>query len=369
MGEGEGAQGAAQVAEGLCGFFASGDDGKTPMWGAKLLSPTLGRCDLSGSAPLCAVSFVMQSPEGDVQALGGGMGVTQEGGVWKFAGDLLPIEIHASAKAQRTKRIDTATPVYGYDRALAFEVAAVSGLACAKVSQKNADGAAVTIAFYKRHPGAVNQRRLALWTADGMSWGASLDPATGATRNADDSWLALPEGTAGDAVIRNFYRGGRSVNIALYSDGACSTPFAIAGRSAFDVDVDGVPPVWAAMEALPWPELDGASQTALRDLAVAAGADGSLNAAWTFARGPLGVNGATVCSSRDTCGDGGGGRLGEKQLRPSARSAAVSLHNAGPAVARDDAKTFALYGRNGEGVDLQSNYSSCPASASGEACH
>lgn len=369
MGDGDGAQGSAQVAEGLCGFFASGEDGKTPMWGAKLLSPTLGRCDLSGSAPVCAVSFVMQSAEGDVQALGGGMGVTQEGGVWKFAGDLLPIEIHASAKAQRSQRIDTATPVYQYDRALAFEVAAVSGLACAKVSQKNADGAAVTIGYYKRHPGATGQRRLALWTADGQGWGPSLDPLVGATRSADDSWIGLPEGTEGDAVIRNFYRGGRSVNVALYSDGACSTPFAIGGKSSFEVDVDGVPPVWASMPALPWPELDTASQGALRNLAIDAGTNASLTAAWSFARGPLGINGTTVCASRADCGQGGSGRLGESQLRPSARGTTVTLHNGGNAVGKDDQKTLALYGRNGEGVDLQSNYSSCPASAAGESCH
>ncbi|MEO6281353.1 hypothetical protein [Roseateles sp.] len=368
MGDGDAALGAAKVAEGLCGFFASGEDGK-PMWGAKLLSPTLGRCDLSGASPVCAVSFVMQGLDGDVHPVGKGMAVTQEGGAWKFVGDTSPIEIHASAKAQRSKRIDTATPVHDYSRALAFEVAAVSGLACAKVSQKNADGATVPIGYYKRHPGATDQRRLALWTADGMGWGPSLDPLVGATRNADDSWIGLPEGAAGDAMIRNFYRGGRSVNVALYSDSACSTPFVIGGKSSFEVDVDGVPPVWAAMETLPWPELDTASLTALRDLTIAAGADGSLSTAWTFARGPLGVDGSTVCGSRDTCGEGDTGRLGEKQLRPSARSAAVSLHNRGGAIARDDQKTFALYGRNGEGVDLQSNYSSCPGSAAGEACH
>lgn len=369
LGDGDVTEGAANVAAGLCQFFASGEDGHTPMWGAKLVSPVLGRCDLGGTAPVCAVSFALQDPSGGVQQLGQGMAVTQEAGVWKFVGDTMPIQIHASAKAQRTKRIDTASPVYGYDRALAFEVAAVSGLACAKVSQKNADGVATTIAYYKRHPGATGQRALALWTADGVSWGASLNPTAGATRNADDTWLALPEGTAGDAVIRNFYRGGRSVNVALYGDAACSVPFTIGGKTSFDVDVDGVPPVWAAMENLPWPELDGASVAALRNLAVDAGGNGSLAVAWTFARGPLGVNGATVCGSRATCGQGGAGRLGEASLRPSSRNATVSLHNDGTAVGKDDDKTFALYGRNGEGVDLQSNYGSCPSSPAAESCH
>jgi hypothetical protein len=363
------AVGPTQVAAGLCSFFATGDGGNTPMWGSKLLSPTLGRCDLSGASPVCGVSFVLQSPAGDVQPVGSGMAVTQEGGGWKFLGDLIPIEIHASAKAQRTRRVDTATPIYEYDRALAFEVAAVSGLACAKVSQRNADGAPVAIAYYKRHPGATSQSRLSLWTADGFGWGASLDPSVGATRSEDDTWIGLPQGTEGDSVIRNFYRGGRSVNVALYSDASCSTPFAIAGKSDFDVDVDGVPPVWSSMETMPWPELDADSQAALRTLAIGADASGSLHAAWTFSRGPLGVNGATVCSDRSACGQGGTGRLGERSLRPSARDATVTLHNIGTAVAADDAKTFALYGRNGEGVDLQSNYSSCPLTEATQACH
>src|SRR5262249_34015270 len=100
-----------------------------------LLSPTLGRCDLSGNAPLCGVSFTLQDPNGGVQPVGTGMAVTKENGAWKFYGDLLPLPIYASAKAQRTLRIDTANPVVNYDRAFAFEVGAVAGLACAKVAQ------------------------------------------------------------------------------------------------------------------------------------------------------------------------------------------------------------------------------------------
>lgn len=369
LGDGAPVTGVAQVAEGLCGFFASGDDGNSPMWGSRLLSPTLGRCDTTGTSPVCGVSFVLQSPAGDVMPVGTGMGVVQEAGVWKFMGDLTPIQIYASAKAQRTQRIDTVTPTYQYDRALAFEVAALPGLACAKVSQRNADGVAVTIAFYKRHPAATNQVRLALWTPNAYTWGASLDPLVGATRSADDTWIALPEGAEGDAMVRNFYRGGRSVNVALFSDANCSAPFVIGGKSAFDVDVDGVPPVWASMENLPWPELDANSKSNLRNLSLAGNASGSLDMAWAFARGPLGINGATVCGSRADCGQGGTGRLGESSLRPSARSTTVSLLNRGVSVGADDQKTFALYGRSGEGVDLQSNFSSCPSSAPTEACH
>lgn len=369
LGEGDAAHGIADVSAGLCGFFGTGDDGSSPIWGYRFLSPTLGRCDLSGAAPICPVSFVLQSPEGDVMPVGSGMAVTKEAGAWKFMGDLVPIQIHASAKAQRTKRIDSATPVYQYDRALAFEVAAVSGLACAKVSQHDADGIATPIAFYKLHPGASHQVRLALWTPDGFQNSASLNPLVGSTRSADDTWVGLPQGDAGDAVIRNFYRGGRSVNIALYSDASCATPFAVSGRDNFDVDVDGVPPVWAAMPNLPWPEVDAATAASLRSLSIDSGSTGSFAAAWTFPNGVLGVKGSTVCGSRATCGESGGGRLGEASTRGGAHSVTVALHDMGVSVAADDDKTFALYGSSGDGIDLQTNFSSCPASADGESCH
>ena len=363
------AQGPAQVAGALCGFFAIGDDGNSPMWGSRLLSPTLGRCDLSGVAPVCGVSFVVQSPAGHVMPVGNGMGVTQEAGVWKFLGDLLPISIQASARAQRSRRIDTPTPVFDYGRALAFEVAAVPGLACAKVSQRNAGGSAVTIGFFKPHPGATDQQSLALWTADGVSWGAGMNPLVGATRSADDTWIPLPQGTDGDAVVRNFYRGGRSVTVSLFSNPGCSTAFSIGGKSEFEVDVEGVPPVWAEIANLPWPELDNSSQAALRSLAIAGGGSGSLLASWSYPRAPLGLDSATVCGSLAECGQGGNGRIGEKSLSPSSRGATVTLQNRGSSIGADDPKTLALFGRSGDGVGLQSNYSSCPAVvAANESC-
>lgn len=361
------AAGSSQVAEALCGLFASGDDGNSPMWGSRLLSPTLGHCDLAGSAPVCAISFVIQGLDGGVQPVGTGLGVTQEAGVWKFMGDLLPIQIEANARAQRTVRVDTATPIVGYDRALAFEIGAVPGLACAKISQPLADGSQATVGFYKRHPGASGQERLSLWSSNGF--GASLDPLVGGTRSADDTWIILPQGDAGDAVVRNFYRGGRTVTVSLYGDGDCSAPFMVAGKSSFDVDVSSVPPVWSAMPSLPWPELDAATAAALRGLAIDAGASASLAAGWTFPHGPLGLDGATTCGSRAECGDGGTGRIGERAVRPGATSALVDLHNTGPAIAADADKTFSLYGRNGEGIGMQSNFSSCPASPAGEGCH
>ena len=364
----EAAQGPDNVAAGLCQFFAGGDDGSTPMWGSTLLSPTLGRCDLSGTVPVCAISFVIQSPEGDVMPVGVGMGVTQEGGVWKFMGDLLPIELRASARAQRTVRVDSTTPVVQYDRAIQLEIAAVSGLNCASVAQHKADGSSATIAYYKRFPGATHQSRLSLWGGNGFGLNASLDPLVGSVRSADDTWLTLPRGDDGDTVIRNFYRGGRTVTFSLFADDNCSTPFAIAGRSVFDVEIEGVPPVSSAMDALPWPELDGATVAALRNLTIDAGATGTFHAAWTFARGPLGLDDITVCGNRDSCGDGGVGRIGSGRVRPSARDNNVALHNNGGAVTANSAKTFSLSGRNSEGVGLESNYMTCPDAAAGELC-
>ncbi|MEP7301758.1 MAG: hypothetical protein ABI699_09535 [Caldimonas sp.] len=368
MGRGS-ALGRDAVALALCTLFAEGDESGTPMWGATLLSPTLGRCDLSAAVPLCSVSFVLKDGAGDIVPVGNGMGVTQEANVWKFVGDLLPVSIHVSAKAQRSKRIDSATPVFEYDRALAFEVAAAPGLACARVEQRHPSGTLSTLAFYKRHPGAIDQERLALFTADGSGTTASLDPLVGATRSGDDTWLTLPQGSEGDAVIRSFYRVGRTVVVTLDADAACSTAFAIGGRSSYEVEVEGVPPVWSALASLPWPELEAASATALRGLAIDALATGTFHAAWAFPRGPLGLNGTTVCGSRADCGQGGMARIGEAALRPSATAVSIALRNPGPVIGADDPKTLALYGRNREGVDLQSNYSSCPGVAAGEACH
>ena len=367
---GDGAlQGPAAVAEGLCQFFATGEDGTTALWGSTLLSPTLGRCDLSGVVPVCAISFVLKSRDGDVMPVGDGMAVTQEGGVWKFQGDLLPIQIRATARAQRTLRIDGTTPSVDYARAIQFEVAAISGLACARVAQHDAGGALVPIGFYKRHPGATRQQRLSLWSGTGFGIGAGLDPLVGSTRGADDTWLTLPQGTEGDALIRNFYRGGRTVTVSLFADAACSTPFAVAGKSEFNVEVQGVPPVSSAIAAMPWPEIDAATVAALRKLTIDAGAAGSFHAGWTFARGPLGLDDITVCGNRGDCGESGTGRIGSGRIRPSARDNTVVLLNRGDAIAADSAKMLALSGRNSEGVGLQSNYMSCPTVAAGEVCH
>jgi hypothetical protein len=356
------------VAQAMCGFLGQGQDGHPPAWGFALLSPTLENCDLSGAAPVCGVSLVLRSPQGELSALGDGMAVTRQAGAWRLLGSRWPLALHAGARAQRTGRVDGTTPVLQYDRALSFEVQALPGLACAKVEQPTALGGPVTVAYFKRHPGATSQRRLALWTSDGRSATPSLDPASGATRQADDTWVLLPEGTAGDATVRNFFHGGRHVTVSLYADAACHTAFSVGGRSSFQLPVTGVPPIWSSMRTQPWAEVDTAGLAALRSLALAGGATGTLSAAWTYPNGPQGVAQLFACGARSACGEGGSGRLGSTELDVRARSGTVDLSNGGPALAADDNKMLGLYGRNGDGVGLQTNYTSCPRTPAGQLC-
>lgn len=355
--DGNSVAGPAAVGAALCNMFGSAE-----MFGARLLSPTLGRCDLSGAAPVCRISFVLQTPDGAVENVGQGMGVTQENGVWKFLGDTNAVQIHASAKTQRDQRMDSGTPVYTYMRALAFDIAAAPGVACAKVSQKNENMQPVTIAYYKRY-GSGTVRRLSVWQQNGFSNSHSLDPNNGALRSADDTWIALPDGAAGDEVVRNFFRAGRTVTVSMYSDAACTTPFAVAGQSqtSFDVDVEGVPPVSAAMPSLPWPELTAAARTALLALSLGANGNATLAASWTFPRGPFGLNGIGFCIDRARCGQDDIGRAAEQRAAPAATSANVLLHDrSGVATEPAGYKMLSMWGRTADGVDLQSNYIACP---------
>jgi len=310
---------------------------------------------------------VLQGSDGSIEPVGQGMGVTYVGGAWKFKGDLLPIAIRASARVQRDRRVDGSAAVDSYSRALSFEIPAFSGLACARVAQRDAAGTAVTLAFYKRHADG-EPRSLSAWRSSNDGGSRSLDPASGSTRSGDDTWLMLPEGEAGDTAVRNFFRGGRSVTVTLFGDAACSTPFSVAGRSSFEVEVEGVPPVWTSMASLPWPSLDATSTASLRSLAVAASATASFSAGWTVAGGRLGVGEMVFCSDRPRCGDGDEGRLGQAGLRGAATSGSVTLRTGTTALAAGGYKMLALFGSTADGTGLQSNHMSCPAVAAGQPC-
>jgi hypothetical protein len=360
--EGNVLTGAAQVGAGLCGMFAGQE-----MFGSRLLSPTLGKCDLSGANPVCRVSFVLQSPEGAVQPVGQGMGVARESGTWKFLGDMDPVQIHASAKAQRDVIFQDGSTTTTYARAIAFDIPALSGLQCAQVTQRNEAAAAVVVAYYKNFGSGA--RRLSLWQQNAMGNQRSLDPLVGALRSGDDTWVALPDGSEGDAVVRNFFRGGRSVTVSLFGDTGCSVPFAVSGQSVFEVEIQGVPPTTAALPNLPWTDLTPAAREALFGLSLAANASGSYAAAWTFSHGPIALNGATFCIDRADCGEGGAGRISqERRFAPGVTAADITLHNGSTAVEPTSYKMLALYGRTGDGLDLQSNAIVCPP-GSGPQCH
>ena len=357
-----GLNGGAAVAAGLCQFFSHGDGGSGAMWGSTFVSPVLGRCDLSGSAPLCAVSFAIQDTEGGIQDVGSGMGVVYRDNRWQFYGDLLPIAINANAAVQRGVRIDDPTADIQYGRALQFDIARTDGVGCAVLKAR--DDAHSTIAIYK--PYANDVPRMSLWMANGFSNTPSLDPAVGSLRGSDDTWLQLPQGSAGDDVIRTFYRAGRTIDVSIYSDAACSTPATVQGKSTFSVDIDGMPPVDSAMASLAWGSLSADTATALETLTMDAGSDASFTATWNFADGVTGFDENAFCIAGG-CGDGSPSRIGDSRLHGGARTKVTSLHTV-TAVAAGDFKVFTLGGRDASGMNIESSFFSCTSQAHGQMC-
>jgi hypothetical protein len=361
--------GGAQVAAGLCQFFAAGggnggsDSSASAIWGAQLVSPVLGRCDLTGADPLCAISFAIQMTDGTIQNVGDGIGVVYRDKHWQFYGDLLPMAINANAAVQRSVRVDDSTTPVQYQRALQFDIARTDGVACAMLSARN--DAHSTIAIYKVY--APDAPRMSLWTTDGMSNGASTDPTVGALRGSDDTWLSLPQGTAGDDVIRTFYRAGRTVDVAIYSDAACSTPALVGGKSSFAVDVAGMPPVDSAMASLAWGSLTDATVAALEAFTVDGGHTSSFSGAWTFADGITGFDEATFCIA-GSCGDGQPSRLGQSRVRPGALSAVTSLSAPATHVLAGDYKEYILGGRDSTGMNIESEFVSCTSTPAGQMC-
>jgi hypothetical protein len=360
---GGGLSGGADVAAGLCHFFGTGDGGQGAMWGSRLVSPTLGKCDLSGADPLCAVSFALQDTSGAVENVGNGMGVVFRDNHWQFFGDLLPIGINANAAVQRGVRVDDATTPNQYSRALQFDISRTDGVQCVKVSQL--DDARTTVAYYKLF--SQDAERMSLWTSDGNGNGPSIDPNVGALRGSDDTWVALPEGIAGDDVIRTFYRSGRAVTMSLYADAACATPAVLEGKSAFTIDVAGMPPVYSEMPNLPWGTLTAGTVASLEALSLDAGVPGSLAGAWTFADGVTGFDQSTLCTS-GSCADGSDVRIGDSRFHPNVRSVAMPLHATADGLGAGDFKMFILGGRDGAGMNIESSFFSCTGTPAGQMC-
>ncbi|CAH0349194.1 DUF2125 domain-containing protein [Aquabacterium sp. CECT 9606] len=363
------AQGSADVGTLMCDFIGTSNEG--PGFGVSFVSPTLGRCDLSGTDPVCRVSFVLKLQDGSLQSIGEEMAVVREGSTWKFKGDVNPIGIHANAALQRTQTFDStgAVAFTEYSRAFQFDIQAITGLQCAKVTQKDSNGAEVLLAYYKRYAGS--PQRLSLWRDSSSNLLSDPTDGSGGLRSSNDTQIQLPSGTGGDTAITNFYRGGRTVKVALYNDANCSSAMVLDGRSEFEVDMMGVPPLSDRIQAFPWPTLTDSSVSSLRTLALATGASTTYNASWTFARGYTGLDSASFCSDRD-CGDQSHSRIGDVDFSAAARSVSIPLVNPGNGitVAASGFKMLALYGRTGEGMGVQNNFIYCSGTIDGFGqCH
>ena len=363
MDDSGGLNGGAAVAAGLCQFFSHGDGDSGAMWGSKFVSPVLGRCDVTGTDPLCGVSFAIQGPDGSIQNVGSGIGVVYRDHHWQFYGDLLPIAINANAAVQRGVRVDEPTTPIQYSRALQFDIARTDGVACAVLRTR--DDAHSTFAIYKVFSN--DAQRMSLWTQDGMGNQVSTDPDVGSLRSSDDTWMALPTGAAGDDVIRTFYRAGRTIDVAIYADAACTTPATVQGKSSFGVDIDGMPPVDSAMASLPWGALTADTVTALEALALPSGTAGSFTGSWTFSDGVTGFDQNTMCTAGG-CGDGSDSRIGDARVRPGVRTNTMTLHASANTLAAGDFKMFILGGRDATGMNIESSFFSCTSTPAGQMC-
>jgi hypothetical protein len=371
MGGGAPASGSTAVAAALCSFIHSSQG---PGWGVTVMSPTLGRCDFTDPIhPVCQVSFTIRQTNGVVKKVGDDMTVRLNGGgIWKFAGSAYPIELHANATAQRDLVLDAsgATQAVTYDRALAFNVEAYSGLLCAKITQKDISNNDVLVAYYKKH-GSGSPSRLSVWrNSDGT---VATNAATGGSRltqGTDDTWIHLPADTTGDDKVRNFFKAGRAVTIAFYSDADCTTPMTIGSANHYDIDVHGLPPLHNKMAELPWPTLTDATFTSLKNLTLATSASTTFTAAWTFSRGYIGFDEASFCSAR-SCGQGSPGRLADDgELLPTGKSLSLSLTNgSGSAVNANSFKMLAMYGKDGDGMMMQSNVIYCTSNVTNGQCN
>lgn len=255
------ATGSADVATMMCTFIGTSDEG--PGFGVSFVSPTLGRCDLSGTDPVCRVSFVLKLLDGNLLS--------------------------------------------------------------------------------------------------------NPTDAGGGLRSSDDTQIQLLPDVGGDAAITNFYRGGRTVKVSLYTDANCSSAMVLDGRSEFHVAMMGVPPLSDRIQAFPWPALTASTVSSLRSLALATGASTTFNASWTFARGYAGLNSASFCSDRD-CGDQSNSRIGDVNFSAAAQSVSVPLANPGNGitVTTSGFKMLALYGRTGEGMGVQNHFVYCSGTINGD---
>ena len=357
--------GAAQAAQVLClrlnGALGDGE----VLFPGKLLPTQLGGCSIGSGDPLCRVDFVYQNSKGFQRRLGLEQAAVKRPTGWTFLGNRLEVQATATARLVLSRRADSAAPdTYARYLDISIPAVSVSGggvLQCARVSQKDATGNDVALAVFKK---AGNGSYLSLWSVSSSDGTPSLDPLSGATRGSGVVSLPVPSGANGDAVARNFARAGRALTVALFKDAACSTPLGGLDGPSISVDVAGQLPITAAGQAgQPWPTLTTASSTALTTLKGLANAKITYGPTWTFARGGLALNRASLCVD-NACAS----KLNELELAASATSAAYSFTLGATPVAENGYKLLRLTGRTQDGLVLQLDNQSCTAQTPGLPC-
>lgn len=355
--------GPTQVAAALCAWLA--DDG---LWGATPALPTPSRCSQRDNTASCRVNVDLLATDGSVRRLGRQLAVLREAGVWKLLGHVDALTITAFASAQRERRLDSGITVDRYSRGLVLAIPAAPGLACARITQSGSGGQRSTLAYFKPYDG-LGVKRLSLWrTGAAADQPRSLNARSGDLRVVDDVYLALPDGSAGDAIVNTLVRDGGSVRISLHADLACSTPYGNAATSEVDVSVDGVPPLAATQALQAWPQLTGTAALALRRLGLNSLASATLNAGWTGAASGFRPELAMLCVDNTHCAEGDSGRIGERSLARSASVTTLTLKNRKQPVLPADFKLLSLSGRDSTGLVMLADFHTCASVAAGQPC-
>jgi hypothetical protein len=319
--------------------------------GGVVANPLLRDCDFKTDVnrKICTVGFNIVNGENSFDGAELAI-VLRPGADWKLLGRESPYEIHVSAAIQRTSRIDitdnSAPPTY--TRALSFDItgndgSSATGIRAAKVYQRNLDGSGwettplVSLSLSdaciaQLQPG--EKARLSTGGSCGSSWLSLGDTIDGANAAA-----------AGDALIDNFYKRGRTVKLELFPNIAASgSPIVLIKR------VEGVPPKYAALASFPWIEMDSTSKTALLGYD---GLSASFNVAWDRNRTVSGKD-ITFCLAGDCQGNNRGGH--EEILNGHTSQAIAMNHKPANAAAY---KSVGIYGRNRDQLGVSSNYLSC----------
>lgn len=324
------------------------------MLGATVPNPTLHECDTSSvpGTTSCDVGFSIVKDEKAFDADSIAL-VLRPGAPWRLVGRTSPYDIHVGAAIQRGMRVDLPGDTQTtYDQALTFDISGRSasgptGVRAAKVFQHSLDGIgwdATPVASLNLTDACIAEVRPGTRPRLGLVG----DPCASTWLMLGNSGAGAQPGSAalGDTLIQNFYRRGRTVKVELYANvDATGTPVVVYRH------ISGMPPLSASLPTYAWVEMDAASKAALASFD---GSAGSFNVGW--ARNTVvGVQGLSFCLT-GYC-EGLAGRAGEADVPFGHTSRTIPL-NTRPANAAAF-KLVAIYGRNSDQVNVQTNYLSC----------